>query len=136
MFVSLQIKVRVTAAPGDSLLVKAVSCAVSVVKADRVQGRAATNCESSIPVAFCKLNCCWSLFQRKLSIILPIRTRNCMKLFMENIMEYFAHAQTVCTRSLLKGKGPGYEAILNPCFPFQSLSCSFRFFSKTVRKNS
>ena len=30
-----QIKERVTAAPGDSLLAKALSCAVSVVKADR-----------------------------------------------------------------------------------------------------
>ena len=29
----------------DSLLAKAVSCAVSVVKANRVQGRAATNCQ-------------------------------------------------------------------------------------------
>ena len=30
-----------------------------------------------------------------------------MKLFMENITEYFAHAQAVCTRPLLKGEGPG-----------------------------
>ena len=30
-------------APGDLLLAKAVSCAVSVEKADRVQGGAATN---------------------------------------------------------------------------------------------
>ena len=37
------IKERVTTAPGDSLLAKAVSCAISVVKADRVQGGAATN---------------------------------------------------------------------------------------------
>ena len=36
-----QIKERVTA---DSLLGKAVSCAFSVVKADRVQSGAATNC--------------------------------------------------------------------------------------------
>ena len=31
------------AAPGDSLLAKAISCAISVVKTDCVQGRAATN---------------------------------------------------------------------------------------------
>ena len=40
---SMQIKERVAAAPDNSLLAKAVSCAVSVVKADRVQGGAATN---------------------------------------------------------------------------------------------
>jgi len=40
---SFHIKERVAAVPGDSLLAKAVSCAVSVVKAHRVQGRAATN---------------------------------------------------------------------------------------------
>ena len=33
-----------TAAPGDSLLAKAVLCAVSVAKTDCVQGGAATNC--------------------------------------------------------------------------------------------
>ena len=38
-----QIKERVAAAPGYLLLAKAVSCAVSVIKADCVQGRAATN---------------------------------------------------------------------------------------------
>ena len=38
-----QIKKRVAAAPGYSLLAKAVSCAVSVVTADCVQGGAATN---------------------------------------------------------------------------------------------
>ena len=38
-----QIKERVAAALGCLLLAKAVSCAVSVVKADRVQGGAATN---------------------------------------------------------------------------------------------
>ena len=38
-----QIKERVTAAPGDSLLVKVLPCAISVVKADCVQGRAVTN---------------------------------------------------------------------------------------------
>ena len=32
-----------TAAPSDSLLAKAVSCPVSVVKAGSVQGRGATN---------------------------------------------------------------------------------------------
>ena len=35
------------------------------------------------------------------SIIFRIRTRKCTKLFTENITEYFAHAQTVCTRPLL-----------------------------------
>ena len=38
-----QIKERVSVAPGNSLLAKAVSCAVSVVKADHVQGGAATS---------------------------------------------------------------------------------------------
>ena len=33
-----------------------------------------------------------------------------MKLFMENVTEYFAHVQTVCTRPLLGGEGPGDEA--------------------------
>ena len=33
---------RVTAAPGDLLLAKALLCAISVVKADRVQGEANT----------------------------------------------------------------------------------------------
>ena len=36
-----------------------------------------------------------------------------MKLFTENITEYFAHAQAVCTRPLLGGwggRGPGDEA--------------------------
>ena len=36
-------KERVAAALGDSLLAKAVSCTVSVVKANRVQGGATTN---------------------------------------------------------------------------------------------
>ena len=39
-----QIKERVTVAPGDSLLAKAVSCAISVVKADCVHGEGTTNC--------------------------------------------------------------------------------------------
>ena len=36
-----------------------------------------------------------------------------MKLFTENITEYLAHAQAVCTRPLLGGGGggPGDEAI-------------------------
>ena len=36
-------KERVAASPGDSLLAKAVSCTVSVVKANRVQGGSTTN---------------------------------------------------------------------------------------------
>ena len=51
----MQIKERVAAASGYSLLPKAVSCAVSVVKADHVQGRATTNHvqrEISISVAY------------------------------------------------------------------------------------
>ena len=43
------------------------------------------------------------------SIILHIWTRE-QEFFMENIMEYIAHAQTVCTRPLLGGEGPGDEA--------------------------
>ena len=39
----MQIKERVAAAPGYSLLAKAVSSTVSVIKADRFQGGAATN---------------------------------------------------------------------------------------------
>ena len=39
----MQINDRVAAALGDSLLAKAVSCTVSVVKTNRVQGGAATN---------------------------------------------------------------------------------------------
>ena len=51
-----QIKERVAAALGYSLLAKAVSSAVSVVKADHVQGGVATNCvrrEISVSVATC-----------------------------------------------------------------------------------
>ena len=33
-----------------------------------------------------------------------------MKLFMENITEYFTHVQAVCTRPLLSGEGPRDEA--------------------------
>ena len=33
-----------------------------------------------------------------------------MKLFTENITEYFAHVQAVCTRPLLRGEGPRDEA--------------------------
>ena len=86
-----------SAAPGNLLLAKAVSCAVSVVKADCVQGGATTShvrretflvnrfvtflldctfgkmilprLKSSIPAGFCKLNHRWSLFQRKLCIL-------------------------------------------------------------------
>ena len=32
------------------------------------------------------------------------------EVFTENITEYIAHAQTVCTRPLLGGEGPGDEA--------------------------
>ena len=39
----MQINERMAVAPGDLLLAKVVSCAVSVVKVDCVQGRAATN---------------------------------------------------------------------------------------------
>ena len=39
----MQIKERVTAAPGNSLIAKALPCAVPAVKADCVQGGAATN---------------------------------------------------------------------------------------------
>ena len=39
----VRIKERLTAALGDSLLAKAVSCAVSVVKTDRVQGGTTKN---------------------------------------------------------------------------------------------
>ena len=52
----MQIKERVVAAPGYSLLAKAVSSAVSVAKTDCVQGGAATNCvqrEISVSVATC-----------------------------------------------------------------------------------
>ena len=51
----MQIKERVAAASGYSLLAKAVSCAVSVVEVDHVQGRATTNHvrrEISISVAY------------------------------------------------------------------------------------
>ena len=41
------------------------------------------------------------------SIIFRILTRNCTKLFTENVTEYFAHAQAVCTRPLLGGRGGG-----------------------------
>ena len=43
-------------------------------------------------------------------MIFRIRTEKCMKLFTENITYYFAHVQTVCTRSLLRGEGPRDEA--------------------------
>ena len=49
-----QIKERVTA---DSLLGKAVWCAVSVVKGDRVQGGATTNCvQRKISISVAALN--------------------------------------------------------------------------------
>ena len=72
--------------------------------------------KSSIPAGFFKLNRLWSLVQRKLCILgkynLPHTDKNCTKLFMENIMKYFTHAQTVCTRPLLRGGGgPGAKAI-------------------------
>ena len=62
------------------------------------------------------------------SIIFRIRTRKCTKLFTESTPEYFSHVQTVCTRPLLGGEGPGDEAnlfsallldllILNPKLP-------------------
>ena len=52
-----QIKERETAAPGDSLLAKAVLCAVSVAKTDRVQGRPATNCaQRKIGISVAALN--------------------------------------------------------------------------------
>ena len=34
----------------------------------------------------------------------------CTKLFTENVTEYFVHAQTVGTRPLLGGRGPGDKA--------------------------
>ena len=42
----------VSAALGDSLLAKAVLCGISVVKTDRVQGGAATNCVRSASSGF------------------------------------------------------------------------------------
>ena len=69
----------------------------------------------SIPAGFCKSNRRQSLFQGKPCILgqyiifFRIRTRKCAKLFTENITEYFAHVQAVCTRHLLGG-GPGDEA--------------------------
>ena len=57
----------------------------------------------------CKLNDCWNLFQRKLCII------SWLVLFMENIMEYFVHVQTVCIRPLLRGEGPRDEATMAGC---------------------
>ena len=39
------------------------------------------------------------------SIIFCIQTRKCARLFTENITEYLAHAQAVCTRPLLGGGG-------------------------------
>ena len=62
--------------------------------------------KSSIPAAFCNLNRRLSLCQRKFcifgSITFRIRTRKT-----ENVTDYFAHAQTVFTGSLLGGEGPG-----------------------------
>ena len=60
--------------------------------------------KSSIPAGFCKLNRHWSVVFL-VSIIFRIRTRKCMKLFTENITECFTHAQIVCTRPLLGGRG-------------------------------
>ena len=44
------------------------------------------------------------------SIIFCIRTKKCAKLFTETMTEYFAHAQTVSTRLLLRWEGPRDEA--------------------------
>ena len=35
---------------------------------------------------------------------------NKISFFTENIMEYVAHAQTVCSRPLHRGEGPGDKA--------------------------
>ena len=66
--------------------------------------------KSSILVVFCKSNYRWTLFRRKLCIRINfcIRTSKCMTFFMENMTEYIADAQTVCTRPLLGG-GAGDE---------------------------
>ena len=74
-----QIKERVAAAPGYSLLGKAISFIVSVVKADRVQDGAATNCvrrEISVSVAtngpFGKSICYLSTFGKL--ILAPLKS--------------------------------------------------------------
>ena len=76
---------ELAASLGNLLFAKTLSCAISVVKTDHVQDGAATSHvrrEISIAVAtnmpksirsilagLCKLNFCWSLFQRKLCIL-------------------------------------------------------------------
>ena len=52
----IQIKKSMTTAPSDLLLANAVSCTVSVVKADLVQGRAATNLVTTIGKSICYLS--------------------------------------------------------------------------------
>ena len=50
----MRINERMAVAPGDLLLAKVVSCAVSVVKVDCVQGRAATNSvQMEVSIIFC-----------------------------------------------------------------------------------
>ena len=73
-------------------------------------------CLKSSLAGFCKLNDGWNLFQRKLCIIFWL------VLFMENIMEYFVHVQTVCTRPLLRGEGPGDEATMAGCSQARQIS--------------
>ena len=46
-----------------------------------------------------------------------------MKLFKENITEYFAHAQTVCTRPLLGGGGGGVRLL--PVYLHPNNGCTF-----------
>ena len=41
-----------------------------------------------------------------------------MKLFTENVTEYFMHAQAVCTRPLLGEEGPGDEATVHALIIF------------------
>ena len=50
----MQINERMAVALGDSLLAEVVSCAVSVVMADCVQGGPATNCvRMEVSIIFC-----------------------------------------------------------------------------------
>ena len=105
------------AASGYSLLAKAVTSAVSVVKADHVQGGVCTKRDTEVflwllvlllTALFDKLICHLSTFGKM--ILAPLKsivarvylkkplyswfphTDKCTKLFTKNIPEYFAHA--------------------------------------------
>ena len=121
----MQIKERVAAASGYSLLAKAVTSAVFVVKVDHVQGRACTKRDTEVflwllvlllTALFDKLICHLSTFGKM--ILAPLKSmvaRVYLKktsVFLVSaygqVHEAFYEKYTgICTRPLLRGRGGG-----------------------------